>query len=170
MYNFFSKPVVGIAVFLIFFLTTTAVVFLISFSDSDYPKEDLEKTVLVPVELELIEPVPYEENEESKELEEKEKEKGKNQAEIDVKNGKFIVYQNREAGSSLEYRNIMLKKYGVKIVEGGDAVSLEQTAYNSGYNSISIPAIEKKYGQGIIEKIEKEMKNSNSKKRDAGVI
>lgn len=151
-----------IGLFLIFFITS-ATIFWFSYTKTESTSDDVEI-----VEIEKEEEL----EEENKTIDEREKinkeiqkeafERGKNQAQKDVQKGKFIVYQNRIDGSSREYRETMLKKYGVKIVEGGDAVSYEEMGYNSGYNSVSIPAIEKKYGKGIIKKVEDDLKKRGS--------
>jgi len=123
---------------------------------------DFEKRI--PVEKQTPKPADKKKNTE-KDLEELKKisfEKGRKQAESDIQNGILIVYQNRIEGASREYQEFMLKKYGVRIIEGGDSVTFEGLAFNSGYNSVSKPAIEKKFGTGIIERVEKELKTKEN--------
>lgn len=82
---------------------------------------------------------------------------GKIKALADINQGKLIVYQNRFAGASQTYKDTMQQKYGVTIIEGGDALSFGELDYNSGYNSVSIQAIEEKYEPGILKKVEDEI-------------
>jgi hypothetical protein len=157
--------VAGVGVVILGFLFFITIIFRFAYPkvEPNYDDDDIEIT-----ELEQENPeADRKEKEQEKRLEEKADrsfEHGKKQALKDVRQGKLIVYQNRFAGASQAYKALMLKKYGVKINEGGDAVSSEELGFNSGYNSVSIPAIEKKFGKGIIQRVEKELNQKAEEK------
>jgi hypothetical protein len=134
-------------------LAAAVLIYLFAFDRNDQLPDDLRSEV--PEVFDLIAPLPPP-DEETEARETESFEDGKRQAQADVKTGKLIVYRNTVTGTNERFKNKMRDEYGVGIVEGGDAVSFAERAFNQGYNSVSVAEIEKKFGRGILEKVENE--------------
>ena len=94
-----------------------------------------------------------------------EQERGRNEATRDLKQGVFVIkgwgLANARIGSiplSVDvYESMLWEKYKIRYgTVGGCLVDDDTLRYVAGYNAVSIPAIESKYGTGILIRVRKE--------------
>jgi hypothetical protein len=94
-----------------------------------------------------------------------ENEKGRNEAARDLKQGVFVIKSSGQARlriggvPSLDdvYESMLWEKYKIRRETVGSCFLNDDTLrYVAGYNEVSIPAIEEKYGKEIFIKVRKE--------------
>lgn len=94
-----------------------------------------------------------------------EDERGRNDATRDLKQGVFVIkgwgLAHARIGSipsSVDvYESMLWEKYKIRHeTVGGCLIDDDDVRYVAGYNSVSIPGIEARYGRGILTKVQKE--------------
>ena len=94
-----------------------------------------------------------------------EHERGRNEASSDVKQGVFVIKAwglvRTRIGSIPSnddvYESMLWEKYKIRYeTVGGCLVDDDTLRYVAGYNAVSIPGIEARYGRGILTKVKKE--------------
>ena len=80
---------------------------------------------------------------------------GKIEARLDLLRGEYNIRSYGASGAWREkYREILLREYGVNLVEvAGCIVTDELVEEVRGYNEVSEAAIERRYGQGTLERV-----------------
>ena len=90
-------------------------------------------------------------------------EKGAQEARADILKGRYsLIWRGGPPGGwEAPYIQYMQEKHGIAIDYNFSCiVSSDESAYAKGYNSISRPAIEERFGTGFLERIEVEFRNA----------
>jgi hypothetical protein len=76
------------------------------------------------------------------------------EAYIDIFRGRYIIKASGRLAAEIDEYNVVLKEYGVEVVAvGGCAITEELREGIIGYNTVSMEAIEKKYGKFIWQRL-----------------
>lgn len=78
---------------------------------------------------------------------------------IDVARGHYELKTYGPINGDLEeFSEIAAEEYGIEVVTHGCIISTEGIEHTRGYNDVSVAAIERKYGAGVIDSIRERAK------------
>jgi hypothetical protein len=92
-------------------------------------------------------------------------ERGRADAQNDISHGILVYeYAGLPAPSDEEATRIFKERYHIELRRvAGDEIRIEAISHMIGYNEISLPEIERRFGKDILEKVDKEAKANYEK-------
>jgi hypothetical protein len=91
--------------------------------------------------------------------------RGRTDAQNDISHGVLVYeYAGLPAPTDADETRILKERYQIELRRvAGDEIRIDAISHMVGYNEISLPEIERRFGKGILEKVDKEAKANYAK-------